>query len=199
MNLLFTGFKPFLKFSINPSEKIVNLLEINDFNVHKAILPDDFKSLEVIYKELLIKHQPDFILNFGMNAKAFALELETFAINAAKDFLKAPETIDENADLALKTSIDTYALAEQLRKEGIPARSSNHAGDFLCNFVFYKSLEYTKKRGGQALFIHMPYTANLAASIYSSDGHLFPSLSTDVIIRGVEMIVEHVGKGSYVS
>lgn len=192
MDLLITGFQPFLNYSINPTEKIVKLLDLIDMTVHKAVLPVDFKISGVVYEEILSEHQPKLILNLGLNAKAVSLNLETIAINVAKDFLKAPETIDNATETALKTSIDTFQLAEDLRATGIPARASNHAGDYLCNYIFYKSLQYAQNTGGQALFIHMPYTADLAASIYTKEQQAFPSLSTDMVLRGIEFIVHQL-------
>jgi len=192
MNLLLTGFEPFLNYSINPTEKIVKLLDLIDITVHKAILPVDFEKTRIVYAELLDEIQPDIILNLGLNAKAISFELETFALNVAKDFRKPPESIDEKTDLALKTTIDTFEMAQHLRDAGIPAKGSHHAGDYLCNYVFYRSLQYTNDTGGQALFIHMPYTADLAASIYSKEQQDFPSLSTDVILEGISLIVKRL-------
>jgi pyroglutamyl-peptidase len=33
---------------------------------------------------------------------------------------------------------------------------SNDAGLFICNYIYYKSLEFTKKNGGYSIFIHIP-------------------------------------------
>ncbi len=194
MSVLITGFQPFLHYTINPTEQIVKLLDLIEFSVHKAILPTDFKLAGSVYDELLTQHQPKIILNLGLNAKAVGLELETIAINVAKDFLKAPEPIIGATEMAIKTSINTYSLSEDLRTEGIPARASNHAGDYLCNYIFYKSLQYTQAVGGQALFIHMPYTSDLAASIYSKEQNAFPSLSRELVLKGIELIVKQLFK-----
>jgi len=192
MKLLVTGFQPFLNYAINPTEKIVKLLDLIDITVHKAILPVDFTETGVVYSELLAEIQPQLILNLGLNAKSFGLELETIAVNVAKDFRQAPNSIDEVTEMALKTTIDTYDLAKVLRDNKIPSRASYHAGAYLCNFIFYKSLQYTRDFGGQALFIHMPYTSDLAASIYTKDNQYFPSLSTDLVLKGIEVIVDQL-------
>lgn len=192
MDLLITGFQPFLNYSINPTGKIVKLLDLIDMTVHKAILPCDFKLVEPIYDELLATHQPKLIINLGLSAKAVGLNLETIALNVAKDFLKAPGIIDKSSEMALKTTIDTFQMAQRLRDSGIPARASNHAGDYLCNYIFYKSLKYTQNKGGQALFIHMPFTSDIAASIYSDEQQAFPSLATDMVLKGIELIVQQL-------
>ncbi len=50
------------------------------------------------------------------------------------------------------------ALAAHLRRRGHRANASRSCGRYLCNFLYYRSLEWARGVGRDALFVHVPQT-----------------------------------------
>jgi hypothetical protein len=47
----------------------------------------------------------------------------------------------------------------------VAAGASRSCGRYLCNFLYYRSLEWTRTRGGDALFVHVPLTRAQGGSL----------------------------------
>ncbi len=189
--LLLTGFEKFANFPINPTQTLVESFDSEQLVIKKAILPVDFGRIAAPYDELVNSFLPDLIINLGLNASALSLNLETFALNAGKDLNPAEPffDIEPNGEVAYRTNLNTDHYASALRKEGVPAISSNYAGDYLCNYIYYQSLKWTNHNGGDALFVHLPFTSSLAADIYESERREFASLSKELMLKGVNTLV----------
>ncbi len=50
------------------------------------------------------------------------------------------------------------ALAAHLRRRGHRANASRSCGRYLCNFLYYRSLEWANRESRDALFVHVPLT-----------------------------------------
>ena len=80
------------------------------------------------------------------------------AINYAKNSAKTEFTVhiwdpDED-DIALYEGQIT--IIEQLNSLEGQVKVSQDAGDYLCNFIYYKSLELAAARKTSVLFVHIP-------------------------------------------
>ncbi len=190
MRVLLTGFGPFSGFPTNPSQVIVDDFQMEEVVLEKKIFDVNRTAIEQGYLPLLDKFQPDFILNMGLNASSSVLNLETFAINSLKD---GGFNDDWGKEAGLKTSIDTIALAGELCSNNIPALRSDHAGNYYCNFIFYHSLYWCKqnKRKGNALFLHIPFTTELASRYCHEMKKDFPSIEKHKIEQAVELIIRN--------
>ncbi len=188
MKVLITGFGPFLKFPINSSQKVVETLSKSYLEVRCKIFDVNRFSIEEPYKLLLKEYQPDFILNIGMNASSGALNLETFAINSLKDEEQAFSDIE--SQIGYRTKLNTEQLAIELCDKGIPAIRSNHAGSFYCNFIYYHSLDWCNKNGGNALFLHIPLTTKIGAEYCKTKKIDYPTLAEEKIIEAIEHIIK---------
>jgi len=192
MKVLITGFGPFRGFDTNPSQLVVEQFKIDsNIELRTAIIDVNRAYVENEYPKILEDFQPDFILNIGLNAKAGGLELETFAINSLKGDQKF-QNIDEG--LAYQTKVDTKALSDHLCELNIPSARSDYAGSYYCNFIFYLSLKWCKKNGGDAIFLHMPLTQNLASQIRLEKNILYPSLPEETITEGIRVIIDYCMK-----
>ena len=120
--------------------------------------------------------------------------LEKFAVNAGfdADGERQHFDIDQSSAIAYKTSLDTNFWAKKLSESGIPALVSNHAGSYLCNFIYYKSLKFTQERGGDALFVHIPYTTEMVCDLCINQRKSFPSLPESQLIRALKMLLEGI-------
>ena len=59
---------------------------------------------------------------------------------------------------ASNSSLPASALAAHLKQRGIAAAPSRSAGRYLCNFLYYLSLDWAARQDGAptVLFVHMP-------------------------------------------
>ena len=89
--------------------------------------------------EAVERFHPRLLLCCGMAEGRSRLSLETQAVLDGK---------------VLRTDIDTAALTAGLRATEI----SRDAGNFVCNTLYYRCLEYLQKIGGDhhCLFLHVP-------------------------------------------
>jgi pyrrolidone-carboxylate peptidase len=191
MKVLVTGFGPFKDFDINPSALLVEGLEMDRVIIRKEIFDVSRADIEGRYSTILNEFQPDFILNIGLNASSGGLNLETFAINSLKD-KAAFSTIKK--EWGYQSKIDTSELADILCKDGIPAIRSDYAGSYYCNFIYFLSLEWCKNNGGAALFLHIPFTKDLASEISLRKKVIYPSLPKETMLKGIKKIITHLDK-----
>lgn len=194
MKVLITGFGLFKGFDSNPSAILVEGFERDDVMVRKEIFEVNREAIEGRYPAVLSEFQPDFILNIGLSASANGLNLETFAINSLKDELKFTEV---GTQFGYKTQIDTTRLADYLCGKGIPSCRSDYAGSYFCNFIYYLSLEWCKRNGGNAIFLHIPFTSELACTISMEKRIMHPSLPQQTIDQGIHEIIEYVRKHQF--
>ena len=148
MNILLTGYGPFLRNKTNPSGQVSSALN--------GVV------LEVSYAKVasfLEREDSDFLLSLGLHAQATQPRLEVRAQNKVNRVTpdvygiipKDYEIEKEEGDLA--TLVDIPELYAHLIKKGFPCSISDNAGTYLCNYLYFKAL---KKKKGNALFIHFP-------------------------------------------
>lgn len=189
MKVLITGFGPFQGFDKNPSSILVDSFSKENIILRKEIFSVNRKDIENRYPMILKEFQPDFILNIGLNASSGGFNLETFAINSLKDnaaFSSIQSTI------GFQTNIDTSALAEHLSLLGIPSVRSDYAGSYYCNFIYYLSLEWSRKNNSKALFLHIPFTTELASEWSMNKKTIHPSLPTALMLNGIGEIINFI-------
>ncbi|MFK7962344.1 MAG: hypothetical protein AB8C46_00110 [Burkholderiaceae bacterium] len=165
--ILLTGFEPFGKWRLNPSQVIVE-----DFarmppvpNLVCQVLPTVYEHAGNRIRSLIAEHQPQIILCLGLSSQRNLICLERFALNV--DDVSQPDNsksvrqgdpIDPVGPAAYRTNVDLEPLLKALIHNGLAAEISNHAGTYVCNHVFYQALRANLEAGGQAgtLFMHLP-------------------------------------------
>jgi pyrrolidone-carboxylate peptidase len=149
MKLLVTGFGPFGNIAENPSSELAQTCGY------------DFRILEVSFRavdELVESVLPDYdaLLAIGVNAAATKMAVETVArndIGSTADVLgevRGPGPIDPR----LPQNIAATLWTEELLCETEDWTQSTSAGNYLCNYLFYRaaSCHPLKKVG----FLHVP-------------------------------------------
>ena len=165
--ILVTGFGPFPGFAENPSAWLVETLAERERAARRAldarILPTAWADVALIPR-LFETLQPHAMIHFGVSARAKAFHIEASAHNrvARRDdargaMLKA-RTIRESGPSRFDTPFPAADLAAHLRRSGIAARTSRSAGAYLCNFLYYHSLEWALGQRSVPLvvFVHVP-------------------------------------------
>jgi len=164
--ILLTGFGPFSKYSINPSQLIVENLNgtiIDNATVVGRVLSVDF---ELSKKEIcwaIDEYKPDIVLSLGLSPITRWIDIELIGWNIKgipkkENPLIPYERLNKSGPFLRLTSLDTFKITNAIRKSGIPAYQSISAGTYICNSVLYNALSYIKENNlpMNAGFIHLP-------------------------------------------
>jgi pyroglutamyl-peptidase len=163
-------------------------------------LPVRFDLWENELRPLLASAKPDAVISFGLSAKAVGVTLESTARNAvAKDrpdftgACSASDCISDGGPAVLPTRLPLRALSVALRERDIPIGRSDSAGDYLCNLLFYRLMEFADAGGPRvAGFIHVPYLDTQARRLIAAGaipGEVF-TLSEDQLLLGMKTAIE---------
>lgn len=161
MKILVTGFKPFLKEKINPSEKLANQLKQVFDHVESLILPVEFENSFEILKKKIEEIKPDHVIMMGQASGRQNVCLEKIGLNWIQSEHKdeaeiLPKTgrIIPDVELALMTSFPVDAIFLHLKKAQLPVEISFSAGSYVCNDLYFRVLNYFKNI--KAVFVHVP-------------------------------------------
>ncbi len=191
---LITGFEAFGRVKSNPADRIVRALSydcVAGQEITGYVLPVSytyvFDWLRAILEVGGRDGQPfDNILHLGVAVGSAYWRVERFARNQRG---KTPDTqgvtslepwIIEEGDSLLVGNLPVEAITSDLQAIGIPAQSSNSAGDYLCNYLYYRSLAHleTLHNPPRAGFLHIPADPDtfdskvMSAPVFSFEQHL---------------------------
>jgi pyroglutamyl-peptidase len=188
---LLTCFDAFAGSAVNASERAVMAVDPEalpaDLELVRVRLPTVFGACVDALREALEAHAPDVVVCVGQAGAHPAVAIETIAKNW--DAPKLPDNAGQQPDpracvpgapASLRCSLPTSAVLEALSDQGIAARLSEDAGDFVCNHLFYGLMhELTRREDARGGFIHLP--------CLPEDGE--PGLPTPVAAKALETIV----------
>ncbi len=167
-SLLLTGFGPFPGVADNPSARLVETLAASlplpGFDLHHAVLPTEWHAVAETAPALLEATRPDIVVHFGVCSAASTIRIECTAVNATTPSEDAAgrhprhPLIRPDGGAQLHTGLRTAELARALRERGFPALPSLSAGRYLCNFLYYQSLDWgaRRKKAPLTLLVHIP-------------------------------------------
>ncbi|OMO86215.1 Peptidase C15, pyroglutamyl peptidase I [Corchorus capsularis] len=181
-----TGFKKFHGVSENPTETIVsNLKEYTNKNgLPKGVILGSCSILETagqgaltpLYqtlqsalngKESESSSSGKIIwVHFGVNSGASRFAIEHQAVNEAT--FRCPDEMgwkpqklpiipaDGGISRVRETTLPVEEITKALAKKGYEVMTSDDAGRFVCNYVYYHSLRFAEQNGTKSLFVHVP-------------------------------------------
>ena len=171
LRVLVAGFGPFPGAPRNPSGDLALALGrmrrpgLAEVEIYTHVFPTAYAAVARELPRLLIKHDPDAVLLFGLAGRSDRVRIETRAVNAAslihpdatrsvplsrKLYPKAP------AELFVQPEIRRLIAAAQRGR--VPARLSRDAGRYVCNASLFCCLDKTRrKRRTLVTFIHIPW------------------------------------------
>ena len=171
MKILVTGFKPFLKDNINPSELLSLELAQKYAEVSSLVLPVEFENSFKILRAHLVLNTYDFIILLGQAAGRSKISLEKIALNWVQTespdeigVRPEPGVILETSELALMTNFPIARICAELNKQDLPVEISFSAGTFVCNDLYYRALKQFPEL--MILFIHLPLIQNQINETY---------------------------------
>ena len=201
MKLLLTGVDPFGGEPISPAWEAVKRVsdQVGDVEVVKLMVPTVFyKSIDTV-AAAIEKEKPDAVLCIGQAGGRFDLTPERVAININDARIPDNEgnqpldgPVFEDGETAYFATLPIKAMAEEIRKAGVPASVSNTAGTYVCNHLMYGVLytlanKYPDVHGG---FMHVPFITSQVINRKP----IAPSLSLEQIVTGIEAAVKAIGE-----
>lgn len=180
-----TGFKKFHGVSDNPTETIVSNLEeylkrngspkdvtIGSCTILETAGQGGLAPLYQTLKSAVNKENEQssyskvILLHFGVNSGATRFAIEQQAVNEAT--FRCPDEMgwkpqrvpiilaDGVISKARKTSLPVDEMTKSLAKMGYDVITSDDAGRFVCNYVYYHSLRFAEQNGIKSVFVHVP-------------------------------------------
>ncbi|XP_062144360.1 uncharacterized protein LOC133851797 [Alnus glutinosa] len=105
-------------------------------------------------------------VHFGVNSGATRFAIEHQAVNEAT--FRCPDEMgwkpqkvsiipaDGEISHTRQTSLPVEDITKALAKMGYEVMTSDDAGRFVCNYVYYHSLRFAEQNGTKSLFVHVP-------------------------------------------
>lgn len=168
--VLVTGFDPFGNWAVNPALLVATALhrrQIAHCRVLAATLPTAFGTALARLDPLLQRCQPLLVICLGLAAGRASLQLERVALN--RDDARSPDnqgdqpanqTIIEGAPAAYLSTLPIEAMQLAMNAAGVPTDTSQSAGSFVCNHVFFGLMHRLATvpalGGARGGFIHLP-------------------------------------------
>lgn len=149
--VLVTGFSVFPGAPVNPTEALIGILEARRVelagiaDLHTETLAVEYLSVADRLDRWAVDIRPDIAIHFGLSARAHGFTLERIAKNVAGTdrpdnaghtpadplICAGPESFTSTLPLA--------GIRDALAARSLPVSMSEDCGDYLCNFLFYRS------------------------------------------------------------
>lgn len=174
--VLVSGFTTFGKHTENSSEIIVNQLKqtkLEGIDLHTCILPVAFSSAFDHLKFEIESFRPEIVIALGLAGNRSKIEIEKVAINLIdcdipdnEGILLQNKSIVENGTPAFFSTLPI----QELRKlqYSFPVTVSYSAGAYVCNYLMYRLMDFTKETNIKAGFIHLPPLKDNSQEILSA-------------------------------
>ena len=169
MRILVSGFEAFGSQEVNPTSWLIASLKKNDISyplgmeVDGIVLPVSFDDAYEVLEERIKVFNPDIVISLGMAEQRKSIELESLAINKIHAEIpdnkgKKPieQKIFQDGPDAYLSTLPIQGIEGALKERGLPAKISNSAGHFVCNYLFYRLMSDNLESLRLCGFIHVP-------------------------------------------
>ena len=135
----------------------------------------------------------DYALHLGQAPGSSRIQLEAIGLNIGGSSSQSPDqyrALVEDGPVAYRTNLPLADWAVKLRRAGVPAQVSYHAGTYLCNATLYWS-QYLVERlalATETAFIHVP----LDISQVVNEPHGTASIPSSLSAQAVRLILEEL-------
>jgi pyroglutamyl-peptidase len=167
--ILITGFSPFPGAPANPTAALAMRLaragRRRGIDCVAHVFATTYAAVDRELPRLIAAHRPDAILMLGLAARRRHVSIEVFARNRMSVWLPdAGGVVPPRAAIAAGASAATRGRAEfsrllaAARATQVRTLLSRDAGNYLCNYVYWRALEAAATPAGprRAVFIHVP-------------------------------------------
>lgn len=195
--VILSHFEPFGGDGINASEIVARKVAGTRSDLRVVELPTVFDDAFIPLMTEIERIKPEAIIMLGQAAGRTTVTPEKVAIN-----WKESTTADNNGYIARGERISisgadayfsTLPLAEiidSLQKEELPVSLSFTAGTFVCNYLFYRTMEYLTSTNKclPAGFVHIPCIPRQAVG-KNGLASMDVALSAEILSRIINVIV----------
>ncbi|MBT2640858.1 pyroglutamyl-peptidase I [Bacillus sp. ISL-41] len=201
MKVLISGFEPFGKMKINPTEEMLleaEKFEIENVEISTILLPVNYDECAEVLIKKIDDTKPDVVISCGLAAGRTAITPERIGINVKdtgsgdpypdnKGMIPTDEMIDEEGPDGLFSALPNRLIEKNLKAVNIPAAVSNSAGTFICNNTLYAVLNHIRKNNLpiKAGFIHFPASTKMSAL-----NPALASLPQETMTQALKVIIE---------
>lgn len=198
MKILFSGFEAFGDRDINPTSFLMNALEAKEIFIPQELvvdqitLPVTFRDSYQLLQKRIHEFNPDIVMCFGLAEKRECIEFEEIALNLIN--ARIPDNNGDQpgnrrinpigADSYLST-LPISGLSGALSAADIKVQTSQNAGEYVCNYLFYRLMEDNQETGRLCGFIHIPLLSEHAKKEEAS-------LSWDELKKAVEVMLDYL-------
>ncbi len=192
--ILVTHFDPFGGSRINASQIVVHLLANMREDIDLMSLPTVFDDAFSRLRLRLLDDVPEALIMVGQAAGRSLITPEKVAINWKesatpdnKGFIATGEKIIPASPDAYFSKLPVDEIVSKLKDEGLPVEKSFSAGAFVCNYLFYRCMDFLTKRGINipAGFVHIPCIPEQI-----SPGDERPAIESEVSARVLSRIID---------
>jgi pyroglutamyl-peptidase len=193
--VLLTAFEPYDRWKANASWlALVHVTQSLPETPHMTtrLYPVDFS----LMKDRLasdLSGNYDYALHLGQAPGSSRVQLEAVGLNIGGSSSQSPDQyrpLTDHGPVAYRTQLPVADWAVKLRRAGVPAQVSYHAGAYLCNATMYWSHFLAEKMAikTQVVFIHVP----LDVSQVVNEPHGTASLPSAISAQAVRLILEEL-------
>jgi pyroglutamyl-peptidase len=194
-HVLITGFGPFPGAAENSSAWLVEMLAASRLSsrlnctFHAEVLPTEWAEVSTLGPRLFNRHQPRLILHLGLNKRARGFRIERTARNLidlredARGAMPSTRSVLKLGHALLDTRVPAPRLAKHLQTQGLPAVASRSVGMYLCNYLYYLSLDWAQRQEApcDVCFVHIPPGPRQGGPLSETD-----------LLRGAEQILGYL-------
>ena len=205
--ILVTGFQPYGGRQLNPSAEVVRALagtRIEWCTVRGMLLPVSFAGAKQPLTDAIAEHRPVLVVSTGLWPGEPVIRVERVAVNRASFEMPdndgqrpLDEFVEPDGPVARAVTLPVEQIISSLREKGIPVRTSDTAGTFLCNTTLYRALGACERLGTGARcgFVHLPYLPQQVAELLndlSAEGRLELHQRADLASMSLHMMLDAV-------
>ena len=210
--IIVTGYGSWQAAEVNPCAQIIDQLNTGvSTNCDLMALEFDVVSgtLEQRIETLLLEEKPDAWLGLGINsgpassvirAEQIGINYLHFGVPDNDGVQPDMQPIVEDGPVAYAANYPYRACVDEMKRHGIPAVISLHAGAHMCNQMIYLTRHLAEKHNLQTVsgFLHMPRSTDSVAQMnWPQDRHPtlgleVPSLSLDMMVRATRLAINTV-------
>lgn len=192
MVILFTGFEPFGKWDVNPTQEAIIALDGKSYNgisIVGKVIPLKYLQIRDVLSKLVKQYKPRAIVLSGQ-AGGESIKLERRAHNLINcnipyncGSLITDTVIEIKGSDNYSSSLPLDDIYKKLSENNISVEFSDNAGSFGCNQVFYHCRhDFPSIPSG---FIHVPLLPE-----QKSDSMQY--MDQETITKGFEVILQHI-------
>ncbi|VDQ00746.1 unnamed protein product [Trichobilharzia regenti] len=164
MRIVVTGFGLFGSHEENSSSLAVHQLKkIWDAKYSDACIPVELHTIE----NVPVAYGADLVIHVGMHTNVTVPTLETQSYNHGYNkpdidgtYCANDGCVSTHGKPVLQCEMDLNKLCEKLIENHISCSTSNNPGNFLCGYIYYKSLQLSADR---VVFVHVPSLDKMSA------------------------------------